>query len=139
VEYVAPEFQQAAFNCPHCNAYAHMNWQSLLSGNARMSVCAAFCGKCYTPSLWVVAGTNGRATEAHLPSPNPAIQIYPAQSDGFRSADAAHRARRRYAGLGIKGYFKARREGAHACRSRLVATWLALPSRPSGAPPIVRI
>lgn len=82
MEYVAPEFQQAAFNCPHCNAYAHMNWQPLLSGNVHMSVWAAFCAKCYAPSIWRDANTNGRAGEARVPSP--AIQIYPVQSSAPR-------------------------------------------------------
>lgn len=78
MEYVAPDYQQAAFNCPHCNAYAHMNWQPVLSGNAHLSVWAAFCAKCNAPSLWRTAGTRRAPADVFLSDPG--IQIYPAQS-----------------------------------------------------------
>lgn len=78
MEYIAPEYQQTAFNCPHCNAYAHMNWQPMLTNNAHMSVWAAFCANCGAPSLWRIGGT--RRPPSDLVLPDPGIQIYPTQS-----------------------------------------------------------
>jgi hypothetical protein len=75
MEYSAPEFQQGAFNCPHCNAYAHMNWQPVLTGNAHAAFWAAFCAKCNAPSLWRIAGT--RPAPADTAPPDSGIQIYP--------------------------------------------------------------
>jgi hypothetical protein len=78
MEHVAPEFHLAAFNCPHCNVYAHMTWQSLLSSNAHMTLWAAFCAKCYAPSLWRDAGVTELTDETR--TAKPATQIYPTQS-----------------------------------------------------------
>jgi hypothetical protein len=78
MEYVAPEFHQSAFNCPHCNAYAHMQWDALLKGNVHMSLWAAFCAKCNAPSLWREQISRGRGPQG--PLPNLVMLIYPAQS-----------------------------------------------------------
>ncbi len=48
--YTAPEFQDSAFNCPHCGAYAHMEWQS----KDRFVYYQAICAHCEEYSLWRV-------------------------------------------------------------------------------------
>jgi len=49
-KYTAPEFHKKAFNCPHCGAYAHMEWQS-----KELSVYyRATCVNCKEYSLWRV-------------------------------------------------------------------------------------
>ena len=55
VPYKTPIFEENAFNCPFCNAYAHMKWHNLLQENRGQSFyCEAFCEKCQEPSLWRV-------------------------------------------------------------------------------------
>ena len=49
--YVAPKFNLEAFNCPFCNAYAHMAWMSY-SGGAFSDYSEARCYKCQKKSLW---------------------------------------------------------------------------------------
>ena len=48
--YTAPEFQDSAFNCPHCGAYAHMEWQS----KDHFVYYQAICAHCEEYSLWRV-------------------------------------------------------------------------------------
>lgn len=49
--YVAPKFALKAFNCPFCNAYAHMEWESYPRG-AFSDYSEASCSKCQKKSLW---------------------------------------------------------------------------------------
>ena len=49
--YVAPKFNLEAFNCPFCNAYAHMEWVSY-PGGAFSDYSVASCSKCQKKSLW---------------------------------------------------------------------------------------
>ena len=49
-KYTAPEFEKAAFNCPHCGAYAHMEWQS----KDHFVYYQAICAHCEEYSLWRV-------------------------------------------------------------------------------------
>ncbi|WP_070491103.1 DUF4145 domain-containing protein [Neisseria sp. LNP16475] len=49
-KYTAPEFGKAAFNCPHCGAYAHMEWRS----EDRFVYYQAICAHCEEYSLWRV-------------------------------------------------------------------------------------
>lgn len=49
--YVAPKFDLKAFNCPFCNAYAHMEWVSHSIG-AFSDYSEAECYKCKKKSLW---------------------------------------------------------------------------------------
>lgn len=51
----APTFQGTAFNCPHCGAYAHMDWYPLAYNDGRWCRSDAFiaiCSHCPTPSIW---------------------------------------------------------------------------------------
>jgi len=55
VTYEAPTFHGTAFNCPHCGAYAHMQWQRLVynvGGFRNSDAFIALCGHCATPSFW---------------------------------------------------------------------------------------
>ena len=49
--YVAPKFNLEAFNCPFCNAYAHMTW-TIGSESAFSDYTEAKCHKCHKKSLW---------------------------------------------------------------------------------------
>lgn len=52
--YTPPEFNKKAFNCPYCNAYAAMNWESLDSrwlGDNPIKV--AECHRCKKMSIWL--------------------------------------------------------------------------------------
>src|SRR4051812_33213984 len=56
--YTAPEFQRDAFNCPHCDAYAVMDWSQLFNeapggGFIPVTVHMAQCGHCGKPSYWI--------------------------------------------------------------------------------------
>lgn len=57
-DYVPPEFERDAFNCPHCDAYAHQNWQRVTWAThpgyknpyeGRISKCS----RCQEYALWV--------------------------------------------------------------------------------------
>lgn len=50
--YVTPKFALEAFNCPFCNAYAHMGWSRYSSGGAFSDYSEAICYKCQKKSLW---------------------------------------------------------------------------------------
>ena len=52
--YTAPEFQDSAFNCPHCGAYAHMEWTT----RDYLVYYQAICAHCEEYSLWRVTRTN---------------------------------------------------------------------------------
>src|SRR5712692_7056308 len=38
MSYISPKFNQEAFNCPHCNAYAHQIWLYRLSGRSQKRI-----------------------------------------------------------------------------------------------------
>lgn len=70
-----PKFQGTAFNCPLCNAFAHMNWQLLHYSDQAWRPSQAFsaiCNHCNRHSFWL--GTekdvNGKYVEGRM--------IYPA-------------------------------------------------------------
>ena len=58
-EYVAPELEKRAFNCPRCNAYAHQNWKGVFQdtgggGYFKMDILRiATCAHCRQFSLWI--------------------------------------------------------------------------------------
>ena len=58
-KYTAPEFGKAAFNCPHCGAYAHMQWIEIKkyygpfnSQSIPTAYKCALCSHCKQISLW---------------------------------------------------------------------------------------
>ena len=55
--YTAPEFYKKAFNCPHCGAFAHMQWQSKEPGVYYQAI----CDHCKKDSFWRVTQINGSA------------------------------------------------------------------------------
>ena len=57
--YTAPEFKKEAFNCPHCGAYAHMQWIEIKkyygpfnSQSIPTAYKCALCSHCKQISLW---------------------------------------------------------------------------------------
>ena len=58
IPYKPPEFRAEAFNCPHCNAYAHQIWQSILAVKSSVPNWAvsdlelAQCTRCNSYTLW---------------------------------------------------------------------------------------
>lgn len=77
MRYVAPEFNKTAFNCPHCNAYAHMDWTQLwIYGGAFTDICKADCSSCKKTSIWHGTlqkgqrGTQLLPTSSSAPMPN---------------------------------------------------------------------
>jgi len=59
VKYVAPTYQGDAFNCPHCEAYAHQMWpgQTLFrkgSSYVRLAnISVSICQRCQKHAVWV--------------------------------------------------------------------------------------
>lgn len=66
MDYVAPEFELDAFNCPHCHAYAQMVWNTLIMvKQARHNTTPydiAICTKCGENSVWL------KMVTAHQPA-----------------------------------------------------------------------
>ena len=54
-KYTAPYFHRDAFNCPHCGAFAHMQWVSYEPN----IYYRAICSHCKKYSLWRVIKING--------------------------------------------------------------------------------
>ena len=55
--YTAPEFKKEAFNCPHCGAYAHMEWIDIYQNHGYNDITdlpyeCALCQHCAQISLW---------------------------------------------------------------------------------------
>ena len=55
--YTAPEFKKEAFNCPHCGAYAHMEWIDIYQNHGYNDITdlpyeCALCQHCTQISLW---------------------------------------------------------------------------------------
>ena len=50
IKHIAPEFKKEAFNCPHCGAFAHMQWPS----KDHFVYYQAICAHCEEYSLWRV-------------------------------------------------------------------------------------
>jgi len=56
-EYVTPEFEKEAFNCPHCDAFAQQNWKPWLEQYSAKQyfsygISKAECQACKDVSLW---------------------------------------------------------------------------------------
>jgi hypothetical protein len=58
-KYTEPNFESDAFNCPHCDVYAHQEWNDLIAVRNpgepqminRLTLC--FCSKCKNYTLWL--------------------------------------------------------------------------------------
>ena len=58
-KYTAPEFKKAAFNCPHCGAFSHMEWFEIKKYYGPLNIQSllntyeyALCSHCKQISLW---------------------------------------------------------------------------------------
>lgn len=51
-EYVAPEFEKEAFNCPFCGAYAQQKWYRQNDNAYRSDIYRVVCIICYEHSVW---------------------------------------------------------------------------------------
>lgn len=61
MEYVAPEFELDAFNCPFCKAYAQMLWERLCygyHGSGSTTFKQSSCVKCKKDAVWLIKLTN---------------------------------------------------------------------------------
>lgn len=78
--YIAPTFRTGAFNCPTCNAYAHMNWSPLIRANGNLETFfqEATCANCTETSIWKV--TDYEYIHGHR-SDKKAELIYPDNSN----------------------------------------------------------
>lgn len=58
--FALPEFEKRAFTCPHCNAYAAMDWDKLYTANSQpRPVSSAICFHCKNISIWMrTSGSN---------------------------------------------------------------------------------
>lgn len=56
--YVAPQLDLRAFNCPHCGAFAAMNWYDLRTPHSVTAGKIAKCHHCRADSFWL-DGTEG--------------------------------------------------------------------------------
>lgn len=57
----SPTFKLTAFNCPYCNAFAHINWFPLFYANGGMQVTkahAAICSHCRKLSYWLESSSS---------------------------------------------------------------------------------
>lgn len=70
-EYIAPNFKQKGFNCPHCGAFAHMKWES----KDDLVYYQATCACCSKYSLWRVTEKNFDYN--HCPFPAKGEMLYP--------------------------------------------------------------
>ncbi|TDA69316.1 DUF4145 domain-containing protein [Sulfuricurvum sp. IAE1] len=54
-KFVSPAFELKSFNCPHCHAYAHQNWTSVINGfhNVVSNLRIVYCAHCGNYSLWL--------------------------------------------------------------------------------------
>ena len=85
-EYVAPELEKRAFNCPRCNAYAHQNWKGVFQDTGggdyfKMDILRiATCAHCRQFSLWIedklLYPARITALLAHKDMPKPVSEFY---------------------------------------------------------------
>lgn len=84
---VEPEFNLAAFNCPHCGAYAQMHWQrvSLYSNSEHEpDVNISTCHVCDKLALWDYANGWKMVYPQKVLSPLPHPDMPEALKNGFR-------------------------------------------------------
>ena len=72
-DYVAPEFMKDAFNCPHCNAYAQMEWGHYpyhTTNKRELWVSVSKCLACQNGAVWYVDEFIGSKKLVMLVYPN---------------------------------------------------------------------
>lgn len=81
-----PKFLSDAFNCPYCNVYAHMRWNSPTHFVGEQNVRYALCAKCNQRSYWyedadnpegvLIYPRNSTAPPAHQDMPEEVLADY---------------------------------------------------------------
>lgn len=55
IPYIAPKFESTSFNCPHCQAFSHHNWEIAYAGwqEKKMNqIHFSFCRHCENYAIW---------------------------------------------------------------------------------------
>lgn len=86
-DYVPPTFRSKAFNCPHCGAFAHMEWLQLWQGMSGSPIWQAVCVACKGVSYWFAVGTSSGAVAGRLIEPpvSPAPRHHPKMPVGVKA------------------------------------------------------
>ncbi|WP_432719834.1 DUF4145 domain-containing protein [Jeongeupia wiesaeckerbachi] len=85
--YVAPTFNADAFNCPFCNAFAHMGWTALFTHQKTpIGAFSAWCKHCQQRSIWRLPPNNSGFPDSPDREAQRAVMLYPIAS----SAPVAH-------------------------------------------------
>jgi hypothetical protein len=79
-EYVAPVYESNGFNCPHCQAFAHQDWHTNVSGQSTLKGAVApipkirfsRCQRCLEVAVWEMDRLV-HPDIAAAPNPNPDI------------------------------------------------------------------
>lgn len=79
MDIVQPEFELKAFNCPTCNAYAHMEWVRRILVVGNYLVHTASCAKCKRESLWrsQLNDLTSEIIETHMIYPDVSVSVTP--------------------------------------------------------------
>ncbi|ATZ64229.1 DUF4145 domain-containing protein [Acinetobacter bereziniae] len=79
MDIVQPEFKLEAFNCPICNAYAHMGWVRRIVVLGNYLVHTASCAKCKRESLWrsQLNDLTSEIVETHMIYPDVSVSVTP--------------------------------------------------------------
>lgn len=81
MEIVAPEFKKESFNCPDCNAFAHMKWTLIRSVDYFYKLHSATCSCCKEESLWIsrLGRTANNVLYNKMISPHQSFSVLPHQ------------------------------------------------------------
>lgn len=83
MSYKAPSFLEGAFTCPHCNAFAKFDWESLIENgryqNDKQSseISKGTCAHCQNETYWMSARNIWCNSSRYRDSGSVAILIYP--------------------------------------------------------------
>ncbi|MDH1007435.1 DUF4145 domain-containing protein [Pseudomonas nicosulfuronedens] len=76
--FTAPTFQSPRFNCPHCLAFAHVNWGRIHGQEGYTEFYEAICTSCGGTSIWKGEISGSTAQAILLGSHTGGTMIYPA-------------------------------------------------------------
>ncbi|EGQ8391413.1 DUF4145 domain-containing protein [Vibrio cholerae] len=74
MDYVKPEINKSAFNCPICGAYSHMEWYEFGRNSAPRPYTEARCSHCLESSLWFI---EERSEQEGWIKPSKGYMLYP--------------------------------------------------------------
>ncbi|MFL1515313.1 DUF4145 domain-containing protein [Pseudomonas prosekii] len=118
---VPPAFKRPRFNCPHCDAFAAMDWHELRSDIYRYTpISMAVCQSCNEVSLWHSPGELETDPFANIQWPDTGTLLFPLR---ISSAPAPHES---MPGDVIKDYEEARQVFSVSHRSAAALLRLAL-------------